>query len=189
MPSFRDGADRVTDEDAPLVRTFLATGRVDDFELLVRRHQRNVFRIAVAVLGPGSQSRAEDVTQEVFLQVYRRLRTFEHRSRFSTWLYRIAYNRALDEHRAQRARPEADLVAVPAALAGSHDVLRDRALAECLSRLPDPQRAAVHLHYWLGHTSAEIGGMLGVQAGTAKIWLFRARHLLAQCLGRKGIRS
>ena len=180
----------MTDDDASLVRTFLATGRVEDFATLVERHQRTVFRIAIAVLGRGSESVAEDVTQEVFLQVYRRLHAFENRSRFSTWLYRIAYNRAVDEHRARRARPEAPLAVERAtASRGPADPLRDAALADCISRLPDAQRAAVHLHYWLGHTSGEIGAMLGVQSGTAKIWLFRARQLLGQCLAQKGIRT
>jgi RNA polymerase sigma-70 factor, ECF subfamily len=178
------------DEDALLVRNVLATGRLEDFEALVERYQRNVFRIAVAVLGPGNESRAEDVTQEVFLKVYRSLGTFEHRSRFATWLYRIAFNRALDERRSQRARPETELVVEPAVSGATrNDVLRDSALADCISRLPDAQRAAVHLHYWLGHTSTEIAGLIGVQSGTVKIWLFRARNLLAQCLARKGVRS
>jgi RNA polymerase sigma-70 factor (ECF subfamily) len=178
------------DEDEDLVRAFLATGRVEDFEVLVERHRRPVFRIAIAVLGRGGESRAEDVTQDVFLQVYRRLHAFEYRSRFATWLYRIAYNRAIDQLRGQRARPEAPLPARTIATGASlRDPLRDGALADCIARLPDGQRAAVHMHYWLGHTSAEIAGLFGVQPGTAKIWLFRARHLLAQCLARKGVRS
>jgi RNA polymerase sigma factor (sigma-70 family) len=180
----------VADEDGDLVQRFLATGSVDDFEALVRRHQQNVFRIAVAVLGRGNESRAEDVTQDVLLQVYRKLRTFERRSRFATWLYRIAYNRALDDLRSNRARPETALRDGPAAVRGtSGDPLRDAALADCISRLPDAHRTAVHLHYWLGHSSAEIADLLCVQSGTVKVWLFRARHVLAQCLARKGVRS
>ena len=180
----------MTDEDGDLVQRFLVTGSVDDFEALVRRHQQNVFRIAVAVLGRGNESRAEDVTQDVLLQVYRKLRTFESRSRFATWLYRIAYNRALDELRSNRAKPETELRDGPATVCGtSGDLLRDAALTDCISRLPDAHRTAVHLHYWLGHSSAEIADLLCVQSGTVKVWLFRARHVLAQCLARKGVRS
>ena len=182
----------MTDEDGDLVQRFLVTGSVDDFEALVRRHQHNVFKIAVAVLGRGSESRAKDVTQDVMLQVYRKLRTFETRSRFATWLYRIAYNRALDELRSSRARPETELhVDQPAGAMreGSGDLLRDAALVDCITRLPDAHRTAVHLHYWLGHSSMEIADLLGVQSGTVKVWLFRARHVLAQCLARKGVRT
>jgi RNA polymerase sigma-70 factor (ECF subfamily) len=180
----------VIDEDGDLVQRFLVTGSVDDFEVLVRRHQQKVFRIAVAVLGRGNEARAEDVTQDVLLQVFRKLRSFERRSRFATWLYRIAYNRALDELRSNRARPETELRDGPAAVRGaSGDLLRDAALADCISRLPDAHRTAVHLHYWLGHSSAEIADLLCVQSGTVKVWLFRARHVLARCLARKGVRS
>jgi len=180
----------VTDEDSALVQRFLVTGSVDDFEVLIRRHQQKVFRIAVAVLGRGSEARAEDVTQDVMLLVFRKLRSFESRSRFATWLYRIAYNRALDELRSNRARPETELRDGPAAVRGtSRDPLRDAALADCISRLPDAHRTAVHLHYWLGHSTAEIADLLCVQSGTVKVWLFRARHVLAQCLARKGVRS
>jgi RNA polymerase sigma-70 factor (ECF subfamily) len=126
--------------------------------------------------------------QEVFLQLYQRIHTFEGRSQFSTWLYRMAYNRALDKLRAHRARPEAALAIEPAISPTVSDPLRDGALADCIARLPDGQRTTLHLHYWLGHTSAEIAGMLGVRPGTVKIWLFRARYHLAQCLTTKGIR-
>jgi len=177
------------DADAGLVAAFVESGRVEDFERLVERHQRTVFRVVVSVLGPGRERDAEDVTQDVFVQVYRRIASFERRSRFSTWLYRIAYNRAVDVRRAMRARPDSEALSTdPAAPAASRDVLRSYAVADCLSRLPDTQRTAIHLHYWLGHTVAEIAETLGVQAGTVKAWLFRARRLIARCLASKGVR-
>jgi RNA polymerase sigma-70 factor (ECF subfamily) len=179
----------VDDEDAGLVSAFRASGSVDDFERLVERHQRTVFRVAASVLGPGHDAHAEDVAQDVFLQVYRKLGAFEGRSRFATWLYRIAYNRALDYRRSLAARPEAELVVEPASGGGAPDPFRRDALADCISRLPHAQRSAVHLHYWLGHSTADIAATLGVQPGTVKAWLFRARHLVARCLASKGIRS
>ena len=71
------------DADAGLVAAFVESGRVEDFERLVERHQRTVFRVVVSVLGPGRERDAEDVTQDVFVQVYRRIGSFERRSRFS----------------------------------------------------------------------------------------------------------
>jgi RNA polymerase sigma factor (sigma-70 family) len=178
-----------SDEDADLVAACLESGRVEDFERLVERHQQTVFRVAVSVLGAGHERHAEDVTQDVFLQVYRRLRTFERRSRFSTWLYRITYNRAIDVRRSLRARPDSEELNVePAVPAGRSDVLRSRALSNCLSQLPDAQRTAIHMHYWLGHTMQEISTTLGVQNGTVKAWLFRSRHLIARCLAARGVR-
>jgi DNA-directed RNA polymerase specialized sigma24 family protein len=70
------------DEDERLVREFLDHGRVEVFETLVRRHQRRVCRITMSVLGPGHQVQAEDVAQEVFLDVFRKFGGLERRSRF-----------------------------------------------------------------------------------------------------------
>jgi hypothetical protein len=63
----------VDPDDETLVKQFLENGRIEDFEHLVRRHQQQVFRLAVSVLGPGRETDAEDVTQEVFLLVYHKL--------------------------------------------------------------------------------------------------------------------
>lgn len=179
----------VTDEDAVLVNAFIESHRVDDFERLIARYQDMVFRVAVSVLGPGSERDAEDVAQDVFLQIYRGLASFERRSKFSTWLYRIAYNRAIDRRRSIHSRRDAgELATEPEAPATDHDPIRARAVADCLSRLPDAQRAAIHLHYWLGHTTQEIAATLGVRNGTVKTWMFRARHLIARCLASKGVR-
>ena len=174
-----------TDED--LVRRFLASGEVEDFEALVRRHQRGVFRIAMSVLGMGREAEAEDVAQEVFVQVYRNLGGFEGRSRFSTWLYRIAYRRAIDHARSIRFRTGEQVVDLTGGVAPG-DPLRDRALYDCIARLPVAQRGAIRLHYWMGETVTEIAQLLGVQPGTVKSWLFRARHLLNECLDSKGVR-
>jgi RNA polymerase sigma-70 factor (ECF subfamily) len=176
-----------TDEDADLVAGFVDSGRMADFELLVARHRDAVFRVALAVLGPGRARYAEDVVQEVFVDVYRKLSTFEGRSRFSTWLYRIAYNRAVDYRRSMRLELERDVVIEAVDQLAPADVLRSRAVADCLSRLPETQRAVVHLHYWFGETVLEISAALGVQPGTVKAWLFRARHALARCLAAKGV--
>ena len=177
------------DEDAGLVAGFVGAGRRADFEQLVERHRDSVFRVALSVLGPGRARYAEDVTQDVFIHVYRTLAAFEGRSRFSTWLYRIAYNRAVDYRRSLRVDLESDAVAEAADDAGPADLLKSRALAACLARLPETQRAVVHLHYWFGHTVPEIATTLGVQPGTVKAWLFRARHSIARCLAAKGVRS
>jgi len=177
-----------SDEDGNLVAGFVDGGRSEDFERLVELHRDKVFRVALSVLGPGRARYAEDVAQDVFVHAYRKLATFERRSRFSTWLYRIAYNRAVDYRRSLRLEREPDGLAEPADQTTENDVLRSRALADCLARLPETQRATVHLHYWFGHTVEEISVTLGVQPGTAKAWLFRARHSVARCLAAKGVR-
>ena len=180
----------VADEDAFLVAAFVQSGRVEDFERLVERHQRMVFRVVMSVLGAGRERDAEDVAQEVFLQLFRSLASFERRSRFSTWLYRIAYNRAIDARRSLHSRRDSETLDFEVTGSPGHpDLLRSRAVANCLSRLSDAHRTAIHLHYWLGHSVSEIATALGVQSGTVKAWLFRGRHLIAACLAAKGVRS
>ena len=75
------------------------------FELLVERYQGKVFGLSLRMMG--NRDEAEDQAQEVFVKVYRSLGRFEGRSRFSTWLYRIAVNACLDAIEKRRRRPQA----------------------------------------------------------------------------------
>jgi RNA polymerase sigma-70 factor (ECF subfamily) len=185
-------------DDAALVRELQ---RSDDDELffeLVSRHKERVFRLAASVLGPHAETEAEDLTQEVFLQVYRKLASFQGRSSFATWLYRLTYNRAVERCRlARHRRPHvgetvlasmcADEVADPHHAAQANQ--RRRAVLACLEQLPEAQRSAVYLHYWLDRPVAEIAELLGRRPGTVKSMLHRARQRLARLLGPEHARG
>ena len=82
-----------TDEDSRLVRRFLG-GDSPAFDTLFLKYQDYVYRIVFGIIGNPDEAR--DITQEVFLQVHTSLGGFRQSSRFSTWLYRIASNRAVD---------------------------------------------------------------------------------------------
>src|SRR5262245_590020 len=86
------------------VPRFVETGGSEDFRQLVEEYQQRVFRLVCSILGPYHEVDAEDVTQEVFLQVHRRVKEFQGKSQFGTWLYSIARNRALDRRRQARFR-------------------------------------------------------------------------------------
>jgi len=94
----------LTDEE--LVQLCQQRGNRDDrpFQELMRRYQRLVWRVCYRFMGNGDD--AEDLTQEVFFKVYRNLASFEGRSTFKTWLYRIAINTAQNELRARARRPQ-----------------------------------------------------------------------------------
>jgi DNA-directed RNA polymerase specialized sigma24 family protein len=94
--------DPVNPTDDELVASALA-GRSTALADLVRRHAGKVFRVALRLTGNAAD--AEDVLQETFLQVHRRLETFRNEAKFSTWLYGIATNAALMHRRARRSRP------------------------------------------------------------------------------------
>src|SRR5579862_7886609 len=84
---------RLADDDAALVARF-QRGDAGVFDSLFTRHQDYVYNIVYGIVGNAEEAR--DLTQEVFVQVYRSLPKFRNNSRFATWLYRIAVNRAVD---------------------------------------------------------------------------------------------
>ena len=185
-------------DSASLVRELVRTGDEDLFRVLVERFRDRVFRLVVSMLGPGNEAEAEDVTQEVFVLVYRKLGTFRHDSEFSTWLFRLARNRAVDRLRTARMRHvhvgEEKLRTAQsecgsrnpeeAAVAGEQRV----AILQQVSELPAAQRTAVYLYYWMGSGVAEIGELLDMNVQTVKSHLHRARRRLAEELENVGWR-
>lgn len=176
-------------DDLTLIDQFLRNDEEELFEILVRRYQEQVVRLAAAVLGPEAVSDAEDAAQEVFVVVLRRLKTFRRESAFSTWLYRVARNHIIDYRRriVHRPVPISDnaLQAVPDSnvSADPYKVLkaaqRRARILRCVNRLNEPQRVVVNLYYWQGQTVAEISELLGLRPGTVRSHLCRARQMLA----------
>lgn len=176
-------------DDATLVDQFLRTGDEELFEILVRRYQEKVFRLAASILGRGADSEAEDAAQEVFVVVLRRLKTFRRESAFSTWLYRVARNQIIDYRRsvarhlpevsehALRTVPDRYGLADPQKMVSA--IQKRARLLRHVDRLSEPQRVVVHLYYWQGQSVAEISELLGLRPGTVKSHLFRARQRLA----------
>jgi RNA polymerase sigma-70 factor (ECF subfamily) len=177
------------DDDALVAR---ASGGNDNaaFAELVRRHQGKVRGLLLRLTG--NSTLADDLAQEVFLRAYRGLVGFEGRSRFSTWLYRIAYNvflnhrtrtreltRLPDDYESRAAAPEGELS--PA----RYDMRRD--LADAVTRLPERYRAVVTLYYLQDVSYPEIAEILDLPLGTVKTHLHRAKKLLRDHLhGRVG---
>jgi RNA polymerase sigma-70 factor (ECF subfamily) len=184
-------------EDSQIVGEFLETQDPGLFELLVDRYKNRVFRLVLSILGSSCAAEAEEVTQEVFINAYRNLASFRAEYRFGTWLYRIAYNRAIDEKRKARFSrahvTEDALMSVPAGTTESSPLAqtelreRQRVIGSCLEELPDLYRSVVHLHYWMEYSMEEIGELHGIPVGTVKSYLYRARQLLSPIMKKKGI--
>jgi len=176
-------------DDVALVRELQRTGDEELFRRLVKRHKRRVFRLAAAVLGPGHEAEAEDLTQEAFLLVFRKLDSFRGEARFSTWLLHLTRNLAIDRRRhADLRRPHVsdDALARLPAVGGEANpeeaatARQQRERLRCqVERLPDPQRTVVYLHYWMETPVAEIAELLELNRETVKSHLFRARQRLA----------
>lgn len=183
------------ESDEVLVKQYCQKGDERAFEVLVKKYQDRVFRLAAAMLGPAFVPEAEDVAQEVFVRVHLSLGRFRGDARFSTWLYRIAYNLAINAKvrtKSRLVRSSSDiLAALPYGDAGpthSLDEVQRRAVVEeCIGKLPVVYQTALRLHYWQGESVAESAQMLGVPENTLKSYLHRARNILARSLKQRGI--
>jgi RNA polymerase sigma-70 factor (ECF subfamily) len=158
---------------------------------LVAEHQRMVVQLAMNLLGDHDE--ALDLSQEVFLRVFRTLGRFRGQSTLRTWIYRIAVNQARNRHRFWRRRHRADQVSLDAHVETHGELLSgretgpDRVLAQkelatrlqrALDALPFDQRTAIILREVDGLSYEEIAFSLGVAVGTVKSRLTRARQAL-----------
>src|SRR5688572_29526142 len=158
---------------------------------LVSEHQRMVVQLAINLLG--DREEALDLSQEVFLRVFRTIHRFRGHSSLRTWIYRIAVNQARNRHRFWRRRHRADQVSLDAHVAAHGEFLPtgdpgpDRMLAQrelaaqlqqALDHLPFDQRTAIVLREVDGLSYEEIAYSLGVAVGTVKSRLTRARRAL-----------
>lgn len=181
------------ESDAQLVAR-VQGGDPEAFAELVDRHGARVFRLALSILGREHVPEAEDVSQEVFLKVHHAITSFRGESEFSSWIYRITFNHALNlKARARFRNPHADeAVLQHTASPGAgpdqqaETAQRDRALAECMESLPEIYQSALRLYYWLDAGMAEVAELLGVPENTAKSYLHRARKLLHGSMTQKG---
>jgi RNA polymerase sigma-70 factor (ECF subfamily) len=168
-----------------------ASGEEAAYTELVSEHQRMVIQLAMNLLG--DRDEALDLSQEVFLRVFRMIHQFRGQSSLRTWIYRIAVNQARNRHRFWRRRHRADQVSLDAHIArhgdffSTSDPLPDRVLAQkelasrlqgALDRLPFDQRSAIVLREIDGLSYEEIAYSLSVAVGTVKSRLTRARRAL-----------
>jgi RNA polymerase sigma-70 factor (ECF subfamily) len=157
-------------EDRQLVTEAVAGSRRAGEELF-SRHWLGAWRLALSVTG--SATAADDVAQEAFERAFRGLASFNGRSSFRTWLFRIVLNRSLDiARREATASRRAGLI--PAVAASDEDVVHDRALLDAVLSLPLERRAVVALRYWAAYTPPEIAESLGIPLGTVHSRLARA---------------
>lgn len=177
------GADRLDAEvDGWLVEKARG-GDMDAYEVLVRRHRGRIYRIALRMLGNSHD--AEDVAQDVVIQVWTALAGFTGASSFTTWLYRIVVNRCLNKARGRRwTRPVLDDDPPPAAGAEEAVVAAARAKAtmEAIAALPDDQRAVIVLHQLEGLSYREVAAVVNISEDAVRGRLHRARLSLFESL-------
>jgi RNA polymerase sigma-70 factor (ECF subfamily) len=156
------------------------------FEELYRRHYRRVFALTLRMMG--NPVEAEDMTQDVFLQLYNKIGMFRGESAFTTWLHRMTVNQVLMHFRKKSTRSEllTEEGETPIQIVkgtenpGSMPVIDRISLEKALQQLPTGYRTVFVLHDVEGYEHYEIAGMLGIAEGTSKSQLHKARLTLRQ---------
>jgi RNA polymerase sigma-70 factor, ECF subfamily len=167
-------------------------GEEQAFEALFHQHKRRVYSVCLRMIG--NPAEAEELTQEAFLQVFRKIHTFRGESAFSTWLHRLSVNTVLMRLRKKNIavtpledtikgeefdEPRREFGALDPALTGSIDrMLLERAIAQ----LPPGYKQAFVLHDVQGYEHHEIAEMLGTTTGNSKSQLHKARARLRKLL-------
>ncbi len=161
-------------------------GKDDALEQLVRAVYPSVRRWALVLTGDPAD--AEDLTQDVLIQVIRRLDSFRGDSRFTSWVYSVTRNAAADVHRKRQRRtqimdhPEADVAVRPSFDPDPQQRMEAAWTRELVraffAELPERQRSVLDLADFQGHSSPEIAEMLGIEPVSVRAHLFKARRRL-----------
>ena len=172
-----------------LIVSQIVSGQKDLFRLLVRQHEKAVYGMGISFFR--NPDDAFDFTQEVFLKAYRSLSMFEGRSRFSTWLYKIAYNTALNE--ANRRKEYHSLAEEDAGRLVNQEetpewhTIRNAAkdaVRHAINELPERFRICIDLFFFYDRSYQEIEAITGIPVNTAKSHIFRAKMILRDKLER-----
>jgi len=169
---------QATSDEAILAR--LALGETALFEVLMRRHNQRLFRAARAIVR--NDDEAEDVMQEAYVQAYSKLSQFEGRSKFSTWLTRIAIHEALARVRKRRSEVDPDAEPMQSDMPSPEDAAASGELAGLLEPMVDALHEAFRKVFVLraaeGLSAVECAECLGIPEETVRTRYFRARRML-----------
>lgn len=170
-------------EPHPQVVARARRGDADAFETLVRSYQGDIWRLCFHLLG--NSSMADDVTQDAFVRAFRFMHRYRGDSKFSTWLFSIARNCALDEiRRNQRRRKIADVMVAQPARAEVRTELGIE-VREAVMGLPMDLREPLVMIDILGQSYAEVAESMDVPVGTVKSRVHRARDVVARLLSEE----
>lgn len=183
----------------PELIILLREGNEDAFRELVTAYRDRVYNTVLSIVQQSED--AEDIAQDVFIQVYRSIETFAGASALSTWIYRIAINRSLDELRRKKRKKRLGFISN--IFGGEHDEpgipdfhhpgiaaeQKENAavLFAAVKKLPDNQQAAFMLNKSEGLSYNEIAGVLGISESAVDSLLQRAKQNLRKLIDKKNI--
>ncbi|MBP9123911.1 MAG: RNA polymerase sigma factor [Ignavibacteriaceae bacterium] len=172
-------------DDFSLIRAF-NEGEETAFNDLVNRHKEKVRNLIY--LNLGSTSSIDDISQEVFLAVYRKLKQFRFQSQFTTWLYTITINKIRDHIRKQKimsvfsafSSDDTENIVEPGSFKENFDV--NEMVRDAVAKLPRKLKEPLILRDFEGMSYQEISDATGIETGTVKSRIFRARESLKKML-------
>jgi len=160
-------------------------GDVSAYAFLVTKHKNLVFSIILKIVN--NREDAEEIAQDVFLKAYQALKTFKRKSKFSTWLYRIAYNAAISKTRKKKV----EMVAIEETVITNYstdDIMhnmneldadeRQVVLEKALKGLPEEDNLLITLFYKNENSIEDISDIMGLSVSNVKVKLHRIRKKL-----------
>ncbi len=185
------GSDTMNMDDAGLVQQVL-NGNENAFRFMVAKHERLVLHVVGRIVQ--SQEDVEDICQDVFIKVFRKLKRFRGDSRLSTWIATIAYNTSISYIRKQKRQHEHSYDGQPALIFGEKDTSLNQKVIEkeevrkyllqMIEKLPVHYRTVLTLFHLEEFSYKEIEQITGMPEGTIKSYLSRARKMLKEKLER-----
>ena len=182
----------MTIKDDQYYITKITQGDTNSFTVLVDRYKDLVYTLAIRMLK--NKEEAEEVSQDTFLKVFKSLAKFKGESKFSSWIYRIAYNTCLDKIRKQKRDPvvvaideftEHQVITIDNALDKLIAQERKQVIHDCLQLLPSDVGFLLTLYYFEEQSIEEISKVIGISTANVKVKLFRSRKKLATILRKR----
>ena len=175
-----DGRIQLDTSDIDLCK-MAAEGSLAAFEVIYQRYNRRTYSLALRMTS--SQTEAEDLTQEVFIQLFRKIGSFRGDSAFSTWLHRLTVNQVLMHFRKRSFKNEKtsedgempEQTVAGSSNPGKMQVVDRIALKNAIAELPKGYKNVFVLHDVEGYEHEEVARMLGISVGTSKSQLHKAR--------------
>tara|TARA_R110002126_G_scaffold74479_2_gene185736 strand:+ start:339 stop:917 length:579 start_codon:yes stop_codon:yes gene_type:complete len=164
----------------------IINGDTNAFAILVDRYKDLVYTLTLRMLK--NREEAEEVSQDTFIKAYKSMGRFKGDSKFSTWIYRIAYNTSLDRLKKNRKHfndvaidefTEHQVKTMDNALSQLENEERNQAIQKCLAQLPSDDAFMLTLYYFEDQSLDEISKVIGLTPNNVKVKLFRSRKKLA----------
>ena len=170
--------------DELLVAEFLASSDNYIFSRLLKDHQSSIKSIVTATLGVHFRSEVDDACQEIYIKLYERAKSYTGKSKFSTWLYRLVKNTAIDyqrkhtRHLATQAYEDEEMIDWKTSNEEVSESV-NQSINEFVEQLPLQYRTVIYMHYWQGKTTQEVSKHLLISQGTVKGYLHRIRKQIS----------